>query len=80
MKKQNNTNKATTEAKENPGSYNGPEFEDLDDKLQEGLDEFLAELGIGDDVIDFVDAKAVDKDQQLYMGWLQNLKRAVESK
>lgn len=27
--------------KENPGSYNGPDFEDLEDKLQEALDEYL---------------------------------------
>merc|ERR1712064_41408 len=51
-------------------AYNGPDFEDLDENLQEALDEYLAEMGMSDDVCDFVDASALDKEQREYMGWL----------
>merc|ERR1711939_828374 len=53
---------ANTEEKESISSYNGPDFDDLDDKVQEGFDEYLAELGMSSEVCDFVDAIALDKE------------------
>jgi len=58
--------------------YHGPHFEDLDDKLQEGLDEYLAEVGINSEVCDFVDAMAVDKEQREYVRWLELTKKFFE--
>ena len=36
--------------KELPSAYNGPDFEDLDDKMQEHLDGMLADLGLDEQV------------------------------
>lgn len=59
--------------RDNPGAYNGPDFEDLEDSLQEAMDEYLGEIGISDAVFDFIDASAVDKEHREYMRWLENL-------
>lgn len=59
--------------RDNAGAYNGPDFEDLDDKLQEAMDEFLGEMGVTDEIFDFIDASAVDKEHREYMRWLENL-------
>lgn len=65
--------------KDGETSYNGPEFEDLDEKVQEALDEYLAELGMNDDVCDFIDAAALDKEQREYVRWLGDVKAFVEA-
>jgi len=63
------------EESEAVSGYNGPEFEDLDDKVQEALDEYLAELGMNTAVCDFMDAMAVDKEQREYIRWLKNVEK-----
>jgi len=68
---------SSPEEKEDPAAYNGPEFEDLDEKLQETLDEWLSSLGVDPSLIDFIDAMAVDKEQREYITWLQNLSKLV---
>merc|ERR1711972_628955 len=70
---------ANAEEKDSITSYNGPEFEDLDDKLQEAFDEYLAELGMSSEVCDFVDAMAVDKEQREYVRWLKNCKTFLQN-
>merc|ERR1719324_1731258 len=69
---------ANAEAKESVSAYNGPDFEDLDDKLQEALDEYLAEIGMSDEVCNFIDSMALDKEQREYMTWLKSVKTFVE--
>jgi len=69
----------TAEEKDNVTSYNGPDFEDLDDKLQESFDEYLAELGMSSEVCDFIDAMAMDKEQREYVRWLKNVQKFMES-
>jgi len=69
----------SAEEKDNVSSYNGPEFEDLEQKLQEGLDEYLAEVGVDGSVCDFIDAMAVDKEQREYLRWLKNILKFMES-
>ena len=59
--------------RESVSAYNGPDFEDLQESLQEGFDEFLAEVGVNDELCDFVDAAAVDKEQREYIRWLSNI-------
>jgi len=67
----------TAEEKESMSSYNGPEFEDLDEKLQESIDEWLSSLGFNAEVCDFIDTMALDKEQREYVGWLSNLNKIV---
>ncbi|CAE7620617.1 exgA [Symbiodinium sp. CCMP2456] len=69
---------ASKEEKESMSAYNGPEFEDIDEKLQESLDELLAEAGISTELCDFIDAMALDKEQREYIRWLSNLKEFME--
>merc|ERR1711920_1154010 len=59
--------------------YNGPDFEDLDEKLQEAFDEYLAELGMSSEICDFVDAMALDKEQREYVRWLKTTNAYMES-
>lgn len=59
--------------RDNPAAFNGPDFEDLEDSLQEAMDEYLGEIGISDSVFDFIDASAIDKEHTEYMRWLENL-------
>jgi len=66
---------ATAEEKESISAYNGPEFEDIDDKLQEAFDEYLAEVGMNNEICDFIDAMALDKEQREYIRWLNNTKK-----
>eukprot|EP00419_Tripos_fusus_P054031 CAMPEP_0172803898 /NCGR_PEP_ID=MMETSP1075-20121228/4806_1 /TAXON_ID=2916 /ORGANISM="Ceratium fusus, Strain PA161109" /LENGTH=252 /DNA_ID=CAMNT_0013642397 /DNA_START=66 /DNA_END=822 /DNA_ORIENTATION=+ len=68
----------SAEEKDSLSSYNGPEFEDLDDKLQEAFDEYLAELGMNSEVCDFIDAMAVDKEQREYVRWLKTTQKFLE--
>lgn len=68
----------SAEEKDSISSYHGPEFEDLDDKLQESFDEYLAEIGINSELCDFVDAMAVDKEQREYVRWLQTTKKFLQ--
>eukprot|EP00930_Biecheleria_cincta_P105205 TRINITY_DN977_c0_g1_i3.p1 TRINITY_DN977_c0_g1~~TRINITY_DN977_c0_g1_i3.p1 ORF type:complete len:230 (-),score=66.41 TRINITY_DN977_c0_g1_i3:42-731(-) len=70
---------ASAEEKDSIVSYNGPDFEDLDEKLQESLDEYLAEVGMSTEVCDFVDAMASDKEQREYVRWLKLTKKFMES-
>mmetsp|Transcript_3089 Transcript_3089/g.8479 ORF Transcript_3089/g.8479 Transcript_3089/m.8479 type:complete len:244 (-) Transcript_3089:88-819(-) len=62
---------ASTAEKESDSSYLGADFEDLDDKLQEALDEYLTELGMSNEICDFIDAVAFDKEQREYTQWLK---------
>ncbi|CXI50455.1 mitochondrial acidic protein MAM33, putative [Plasmodium berghei] len=67
------------EGKNSVSSYNGPEFEDLDDSLQTSLDEWLANLGVDSELCDFIDSCSIDKEQREYMAWLQNISNFIES-
>jgi len=64
--------------KENPAGYNGPEFEDLDEGMQEGIDEWLSSLGVSEELCDFIDAAAIDKEQREYMRWLSVFQKVVQ--
>jgi len=65
--------------KNNVSAYNGPEFEDLDDSLQQGLDDWLASLGVNEALCDFIDAMSVDKEQREYMRWIGKLSSFLQS-
>ena len=69
----------STSERESMTSYNGPDFEDLQEPLQEGFDEFLASAGINDQLADFIDASAVDKEQREYIRWLKNVQATLSA-
>lgn len=69
---------ANAEERDSASAFNGPEFDDLDDKLQEAFDEYLAEVGMSVEVCDFVDAMALDKEERDYIRWLKTAKSFVE--
>jgi len=70
---------ANAEEKDSVSGYNGPEFEDIDEKLQEAFDEYLAEVGMNNEVCDFIDGSALDKEQREYIRWLKNSKAFLSS-
>merc|ERR1711937_159078 len=55
---------SSKEEKDSNTAYNGPDFEDLDEKLKDS--------GLTDELCDFIDATALDKEQVEYMRWLKN--------
>lgn len=57
--------------------YPGPYFEDLDDAFQQGLDSWLAALGIDSELCDFIDRFAADKENREYIAWLGKLQAFV---
>merc|ERR1719343_916431 len=67
------------EEKERASAYNGPDFEDVDEQLQEAMDDYLAEVGVNSDVCDFIDVMATDKEQREYVRWLKTSKAFLES-
>eukprot|EP00927_Polykrikos_kofoidii_P058396 TRINITY_DN5289_c0_g1_i1.p1 TRINITY_DN5289_c0_g1~~TRINITY_DN5289_c0_g1_i1.p1 ORF type:complete len:233 (+),score=45.49 TRINITY_DN5289_c0_g1_i1:52-750(+) len=69
---------ANAEQRDCLSGYNGPSFEDLDEKLQEALDEYLNEIGMGPELCDFVEAMAADKEQREYIRWLKTAKSIFE--
>ena len=56
-------------------AYKGPDFGTLDDKLREQFMHYLEFMGITDKVLMFIECAAVDKEQKLYMSWLENVKK-----
>ena len=53
--------------------YAGPDFATLDERLQTGLNEYLQALGVNEHCAAFVEVMSLDKDQRLYMNWLQQV-------
>ena len=54
--------------------YPGPDFSTLDERIQTSLTEFFEGVGINEHLAAFVECMSLDKDQRLYMKWLNNLK------
>ncbi|PFH37076.1 glycoprotein [Besnoitia besnoiti] len=67
------------EEKESLSVYPGPYFEDLDDSFQQGLDDWLAKMGVDPELCDFIDRFSVDKENREYLGWLKKLAHFVEN-
>ena len=57
--------------------YNGPDFNSLDERLQAGLSEFLQGHGIDEHLAAFIEVMSIDKDNRLYMQWLEEMKDFV---
>lgn len=57
--------------------YIGPSFDQLDEKLQNAFFDYLASLGVTDKLLAYIECSSVDKEQRLYMNWLQEMKSFV---
>ncbi|CAH2067955.1 unnamed protein product [Thlaspi arvense] len=66
--------------KTSPSSYGGPEFEELDDELQDALYQFLDERGISDELAVFLHRYMKNKGKYEYVRWMESVKSYVEQK
>jgi complement component 1 Q subcomponent-binding protein, mitochondrial len=57
--------------------YNGPDFTTLDERIQTGLTEYLEGYGVNEHLAAFVECMSLDKDQRLYMRWLESVKSFI---
>ncbi len=58
--------------------YSGPDFQSLDERLQTGIHEYLQSFGINEHLASFVEVMSLDKDQRLYMAWLENVENFLK--
>ena len=58
--------------------YIGPDFTTLDERIQQSLIEYLEGYGINEQLAAFVECMSLDKDQRLYMKWLNNVRDFVK--
>lgn len=59
--------------------YNGPDFTTLDERIQTSLTEYMEGFGINEHLAAFVEVMSLDKDQRLYMRWLQSVKGFIQN-
>lgn len=55
-------------------AYQGPEFADLDEGLQESLRRYLEVRGIRHSLYNFLTEYMMNKEEREYLGWLKNMK------
>lgn len=53
--------------------FGGPEFTTLDERLQTALIEYLKGYGVNEELAAFIEHYSLDKEQRLYMQWLEQL-------
>lgn len=58
--------------------YNGPDFTTLDERIQTSMTEYLEGYGVNEHLATFVEVMSLDKDQRLYMRWLQDLRSFIQ--
>jgi len=59
--------------------YNGPDFTTLDERIQTSFTEYLEGYGINEHLAAFVECMSLDKDQRLYMRWLNSVKSFIQA-
>lgn len=57
--------------------YLGPEFASLNDELQLTLSQYLVDNGIDQPTVAFIEVMSLDKEQRLYLKWLQDVQSFV---
>ena len=62
-----------------PSEYRGPDFNTLDEKLQNAFTEYLKTHGVNEDMAVFVETYSLDKEHRLYMEWLNKMKDFVSN-
>ena len=59
-------------------NYTGPDFSTLDERIQTSLTEYLEGFGIDEHLCAFVECMSLDRDQRLYMSWLNKMRDFVQ--
>ncbi|XWS74922.1 hypothetical protein CRYUN_Cryun01aG0040100 [Craigia yunnanensis] len=59
-------------------AYEGPDFHDLDEKLQKAFHKYLEIRGIKPSTTSYLHEYMINKDSREYLRWLKNLKKFVE--
>ncbi|XP_013641693.2 uncharacterized protein At2g39795, mitochondrial [Brassica napus] len=67
-------------SKNSPNAYVGPEFDEMEDELQDSVYQFLEERGISDDLAVFLHQYMKNKDKAEYIRWMETVKSYVEQK
>lgn len=62
----------------NTNNYKGPEFDTLDETLQSALFDYVGSFGINQEFAQLVEMQAQDKEQRLYMNWIDEVKEFVQ--
>ena len=57
--------------------YRGPDFDGLDEELQKAFLDYLRTFGVDEDLATFVETYSLDKEQRLYMEWLNKVKNFI---
>jgi hypothetical protein len=60
--------------------YLGPDFVSLPEEVQKSLSDFLVESGLNQQTVAFIEVMSLDKEQRLYMKWLQDTQNFVKGK
>lgn len=60
--------------------YLGPEFVSLPEQVQKSLSDFLVESGLNQQTVAFIEVMSLDKEQRLYMKWIQDTQNFVKGK
>ena len=58
--------------------YRGPDFLRLTEELQHSLAEYLNSFGVDQGLKDFIELLSLDREQRLYMEWLENFKNFLQ--
>ncbi|XP_010459123.1 PREDICTED: uncharacterized protein At2g39795, mitochondrial-like [Camelina sativa] len=67
-------------SKNSPNAYIGPEFQEMEEELQDSVYRFLEERGIGDELAEFLHQYMKNKDKAEYIRWMETVKSYVEQK
>ncbi|CAL9215168.1 unnamed protein product [Arabidopsis halleri] len=67
-------------SKNSPNAYIGPEFQEMEDELQDSVYRFLEERGISDGLAEFLHQYMKNKDKAEYIRWMETVKSYVEQK
>lgn len=62
----------------NTNNYKGPEFDTLDETLQSSLFDYIGSFGINQEFAQLVEMQSLDKEQRLYMNWIEEVKNFVQ--
>ena len=61
-------------------SYPGPNYDELDESVQEEFHKYLEARGIDETLANYIMESYEDKEQKEYMGWLHNVSNFVAKK
>ncbi|XP_010476686.1 PREDICTED: uncharacterized protein At2g39795, mitochondrial-like [Camelina sativa] len=67
-------------SKNSPNAYVGPEFQEMEEELQDSVYRFLEDRGIGDELAEFLHQYMKNKDKAEYIRWMETVKSYVEQK